>query len=148
LREMLTMDSYNILVVDDEECNLHSLKRTFRREYNVFSAVNGKDALNIMEENDIAIVITDNNMPGMTGPELLARTSRKCPNAIRIILTGYSDEKTIRAAIKRGQIHRYITKPWEPEEIKSVVRQGIAAYEASLAGKSYTGSPPYVYAAG
>ena len=139
---------YNILVVDDEECNLRSLKRTFRREYNVFSAVNGNDALNIMEENDIALVITDNNMPGMTGPELLAKTSLKCPNAIRIILTGYTDEKAIKTAINKGQIHRYIAKPWEPEEIKSVVRQGIAAYEASLAGRSYPGSSPYAYAAG
>ena len=125
------MNSHNILVVDDEMVSLNALERTFRREYNVFSATNGKDALSIMEQNDIALVITDHRMPGMTGVEFLEKTSRRHPNTIRIILTGYMDDKPVMDAVSTGYVHDCIGKPWEPEKMKAIVREGIEAYKAT-----------------
>ena len=123
------MEKYNILLVDDEIGNLYALERTFRREYNVFSATNGEDALVIMKDNDIALIIADHRMPNMTGIEFLEKTLQDYPDTIRIMLTAYTDEKLLMDAINTGHVYSYVTKPWETEEIKSVAREGVAAYE-------------------
>jgi len=123
------MDLHSILIVDDEVNNVRALERTFRDEYNVFSATNGEDALSIMEENDIALIIADHDMPGMTGVEFLEKTWQTYPDTIRIILTEYSNEKLLMDAINMGHVYSYITKPWEPEEIKAIVKGGMEAYE-------------------
>jgi len=121
--------AHNILVIDDEVNNLRALERTFRHEYNVFSADSGENALSIMEQNDIAVIIADHDMPGMTGVEFLEKTWQKHPDTIRIILTERSDEKLLMDAINMGHVYSYIIKPWEPEEIKAIVKGGIEAYE-------------------
>ena len=123
---------YNILIVDDELHVLRALERTFRREYEVFSATNGKDALAIMEQNDIALIVTDQRMSGMTGIELLAWVSRNYPFTIRIILTAYGDvdAKLLMDAINVAHAYSYVAKPWETEQMRAIVRQGIVAYEA------------------
>ena len=123
---------YNILQVDDESQVLRALERIFRREYSVFSATNGRDALAIMEQNDIALIITDQRMPGMSGIELLAWVSRNYPCTTRIILTAYSDTdaQLLMDAINVGHAYSYVSKPWDPEEMRSIVREGIVAYEA------------------
>ena len=130
------MSLHSILVVDDERVILNTLKRTFRREYNVFSALSGEDALCIMERNDIALIIADHLMPDMTGTELLKKTSQRYPNTIRIILSAYPDEKPFMDAVNTGHVHRYITKPWELEEVESVVREEIQTYETTHASKA------------
>ena len=124
------MNPHNILVVDDETISLNALQRTFRRDYNVFSATNAKDALSIMDKNDIALVITDHRMPDMSGVEFLEKTLRSHPNTVRIILTGYRDDKPVVEAVNTGYVYDCIGKPWEPERVKAIVRKGIAAYEA------------------
>ena len=126
------MHNHNVLLVDDELYVLRSLERTFRREYNVILATNGKDALAKMEQNDIALIITDLRMPGMTGIELLARVCRNHPCTTRIILTAYADvdAKLLMDAINVAHAYNYVAKPWDTEEIKTIVRQGIMAYEA------------------
>ena len=123
------MNQYNILAIDDEVNNLHALKRALRREYNVFSATNGEDALTIMEQNEIALIIADHRMPGMTGLEVLAKTMQKHPDTIRIMLTSYTDEKLLLDAINTAHVHGFLPKPWEPEEIKSIVGEWITAYQ-------------------
>ena len=122
------MDLYNILVVDDEVSNLNALQRALRREYNVLSATNGEDALAIMEQNDVALIIVEHRMPGMTGVELLEKALQKYPNTIRIILTSYTDEKLLMEAINVVHVHGFLAKPWEPEEIASVVGKWMASY--------------------
>jgi len=122
------VDLCNILVVDDEVSNLNALQRALRREYNVLSATNGEDALTIMEQNDIALIIADHRMPGMTGVELLEKSLRKYPNIIRVILTAYTNEKLLMDAINTVHAHGFLAKPWEPEEITSVVGKWIASY--------------------
>jgi len=122
------VDLYKILVVDDEVSNLDALRRALRREYNVFTATNGHDALAIMEQNDIALIMADHRMPSMTGIELLEKVWRKYPDAIRIILTSYTDEKLLMDAINMVHAHGYLTKPWEPEEITSIVGRWMDRY--------------------
>jgi two-component system response regulator HupR/HoxA len=119
---------HNILVVDDEVSNLNALRRALRREYNVFTATNGQDALAIMDQNDMALVMADHRMPGMTGIELLEKAWRKYPDTIRIILTSYTDEKLLMDAINMVHAHGYLTKPWEPEEITSIVGRWLDRY--------------------
>ncbi len=127
------MASYNILLVDDELQSLRALARTLRREYSLFTTSNGEEALSIMEQNEIALIITDQRMPDMTGIELLAKIRQKHPNTIRMILTAYAaiDKKLLVDAINVGNVFGYLTKPWEPEEIRAIVREGIETYAAS-----------------
>jgi CheY-like chemotaxis protein len=137
IEEAGKLDTYNILVVDDEVANinalertLNALKRTFGHEYHIFSATSGEDALAIMEQNDIGFIIADQRMPGMTGVEFLERTLQEYPDTIRIILTAYTDEKLLMDAINRVHVHGYISKPWEPEEILAILREGLRRQEA------------------
>jgi len=123
------VDAHNILIVDDEVGNLNALERTLKDEHNVFLATNGEDALAIMEQNDIALIVADHRMPGMTGVEFLEKTLKKYPDTIRVILTAYTDEQLLMDAINTGHVYSYVTKPWKPEEIKAVVREGLEAYE-------------------
>jgi len=119
------VELHNILVVDDDMSNLNALKRALRREYNVFLATNGQDALSIMEQNDIDLIIADHRMPGMTGMELLEKILQKHPDIIRIVLTAYADERLFMDAINIVHAHGLISKPWEPEEIKAIAKKWI-----------------------
>jgi signal transduction histidine kinase/response regulator RpfG family c-di-GMP phosphodiesterase len=113
-----------ILVVDDEPDNLDLLYRTFHREFKVLRAENGPDALDILErEGDIAVIISDQRMPQMSGTEFLSLTAQRYPDIIRIILTGYTDVEDLVEAINSGKVFKYVTKPWDDEQLKQVVRQ-------------------------
>jgi len=123
---------HNILVVDDEPHNLESLRRTFRREYIVFAAVGGEEGLSIVQQEEIALIITDQRMPGMTGIELLERAMEVYPHAIRILLTAFTDVDALIGAINTGRVYRYITKPWDPEELKITVKRAIELYDLTM----------------
>ncbi len=113
-----------ILVVDDEPDNLDLLYRTFHREFKVLRAENGPAALNILlTEGDVAVIISDQRMPMMSGTEFLSLTATQYPDIIRIILTGYTDVEDLVEAINAGKVFKYVTKPWDDEELKRVVRQ-------------------------
>jgi response regulator RpfG family c-di-GMP phosphodiesterase len=107
------MVSYDILAVDDEIHILNALRRSLRPEYNVFMATNGQNALAMMDQNDIPLIISDQRMPGMTGIELLRRVSLEHPGTIRLILTAYAadDNQHMLDAINSGQIHDCLAKP-------------------------------------
>ena len=118
-----------ILIVDDEPDNLDLLYRTFYREYRVLRAEDGENALSILsQEKDIAVIISDQRMPNMSGTELLRLTAEQYPDIIRIILTGYTDVDDLVEAINTGKVFKYVTKPWEPEELKAVVKQGLETH--------------------
>ena len=129
------MNLYNILIVDDEVGDLNALEQTFKHDYNVFTATNGEAALGIMKQSGIALIIADHHMPIMTGVEFFEKTLDKYPNTIRIILAEYSDEQLLMDAINIGHIHSFITKPWDTEEIKAIVRDRIEAHEIARSGK-------------
>ena len=118
----------SILYVDDEADNLLVFKSTFRRHFTVYTALSGEEALRLMQENPgIALVITDQRMPAMTGVQFLQHLP---PNdgSIRMILTGFSDVQAIIDAINTGQVYRYITKPWERDELKITIDNALEAF--------------------
>ena len=118
-----------LLVVDDEPDNLDLLYRTFHRDYKVLRAENGPEALEILAcEENIAVIISDQRMPLMSGTELLSLTATQYPDIIRIILTGYTDVEDLVEAINTGKVFKYVTKPWNAEELKSVIRQALDTY--------------------
>jgi CheY-like chemotaxis protein len=118
-----------VLVVDDERDNLDLLYRTFRRDFNVLKAESGVRALDLLAvEGEVAVIISDQRMPEMKGTEFLSRTVPQFPDTMRIILTGFTDVEDLVEAINSGQVYRYITKPWDPVELKAVVEQAAETY--------------------
>lgn len=119
---------YDILVVDDEVDNLDLLKRTFRRDYNVFTANSAMEALRVLDEREVAVIVSDQRMPEMTGVELFQKSREKYPHTIRILLTGYTDINALVDAINMGHVYRYVTKPWSREEIVMTVKRAVEHY--------------------
>jgi CheY-like chemotaxis protein len=119
-----------MLVVDDEPDNLDLLYRTFRRDFNVFKADSGITALEVLAaEGEVAVIISDQRMPEMKGTEFLSKTVPQFPDTMRIILTGFTDVEDLVDAINSGQVYKYITKPWDPNELKAVVQRAAETYE-------------------
>lgn len=115
-----------ILIVDDEEAILETMAFTFEDDYDVLTATSARQALQILaDRSPIAAVITDQRMPEMTGVEFLARVYEQHPNTTRIILTGYADGDAMVRAINEGHVYAYVTKPWEPEELKQLVHRAV-----------------------
>ncbi|NET43369.1 SpoIIE family protein phosphatase [Okeania sp. SIO2B3] len=119
-----------LMVVDDEPDNLDLLYRTFRRDFKVYKADSAFSAMKVLEdEGEMALIISDQRMPEMNGTEFLGRTLEKYPNTVRILLTGYTDVEDLVEAINSGKVFKYITKPWNPEELKAVVQQASETYK-------------------
>ncbi|MBW4466774.1 MAG: SpoIIE family protein phosphatase [Pegethrix bostrychoides GSE-TBD4-15B] len=118
-----------LMVVDDEADNLDLLYRTFRRDFQVFKAESGSKALQVLEDQgEMAVIISDQRMPRMNGTEFLSRTVERFPDTIRILLTGYTDVEDLVGAINAGQVFKYITKPWNPKDLKATVTQASETY--------------------
>lgn len=116
-----------LLLVDDEVNILNSLRRILRSEpYRLFTASGGEAALALLDQQPIDLVISDARMPGMDGATLLAQVQRRWPECLRILLTGYADITTTVKAINEGQIYRYISKPWDDHELRSIIHQALA----------------------
>ena len=123
-------DKINILYVDDEKNNLISFKAIFRIKYQVFTALSGAEAIDILDKNKIEIIITDQRMPEMTGVEFLERILDKHPDPMRILLTGYADMNAVIDAVNKGKIFHYLTKPWNEEELEMTIQRALAVYKA------------------
>lgn len=123
---------HGLLIVDDEQEILRSLTLTFARDYEVFTASNGAEALALLAQRDIALIIADQRMPEMSGAELLAHAIVIKPNAIRILLTGYTDTAALVQAINQGHIYQYINKPWDRQELKLTVQRALEHYELAM----------------
>ena len=119
----MPQNSISILYIDDEPSNLRIFKTAFKRIYHVFIAETIEAALEILENEDIQIIITDQRMPQMTGSEFLTLIKDQYPDAIRMILTGYSDVKGIIDGINQGRIYKYITKPWDKAQMTSLLEE-------------------------
>lgn len=124
-----SQEKIRILYVDDEENNLQAFKATFRREYSIFIAIDPKVARKILEEEAIDIIITDQRMPGETGVEFLESIIPIYPDPIRILLTGYTDIQAVIDAINKGQVYHYLTKPWEEDYLRTVVKNAFEIYQ-------------------
>jgi len=115
--------------VDDEPEILYSLKGLLRREFELYTAESAHEALEILKRHPIHVVMTDQRMPQMTGVELMGRVRNEYPDAIRIIFTGYADIKAVIEAINNGGLFRYITKPWDPDELLDTLRQAAEQHD-------------------
>ena len=122
---------YKILIVDDEPANLRTLARLFREDYEVLTAASGDEALALLGQHDVALLITDQRMPGMTGIELLKKTVPLRPRMVRIILTGYTDVDALVEAINCGQVYRYVAKPWNNDELRMNVKRALEHFESN-----------------
>ena len=123
--------TYKILFVDDEPANLRLLERLFRRDYSVLTASSGPEALQLLGQHDVALLVTDQRMPGMTGTELLKQLGDTRPHMARMILTGYTDVGALVEAINCGQVYRYVTKPWDNDDLRLTVARAVEHYETN-----------------
>ncbi len=119
----------NILLVDDQVEILNSLERLLKEEYTIFKADNGKDALKFLDETDFAVVLADQRMPEMTGVEFLTKSLAIQPDIVRILVTAYADIQASIDAVNKGQIFYYISKPWEPDDLKLIVQRAVDHFE-------------------
>lgn len=123
-------DSTNIqvLYVDDEINNLESFKANFRKLYKVHTAQSAEEAKLILSQNEIAVLITDQKMPGTNGTQLLEASVKEYPLQTRIMLTAYSDKDSVFDAFHKGLIYRYVLKPWKTEELKELIDKAYEIY--------------------
>ncbi len=118
----------SLLIIDDEEEVLKSLYRQFRKKYHVVTAKNTREAYEHMIREPFQVIISDQRMPEMTGTQFFNQIKYEYPDAIRLILTGYSDIQAVISAINQGNIFRYITKPWDPFELETIVNEAFRQY--------------------
>ena len=112
-----------VLYLDDDQGNLDSFKANFRQEFEVFTATNPVEAYNLIATEGIQIVITDHNMPSMSGVEFLESISRDYPYVQRILLTGFTDLIPVVEAVNKGKVFRILTKPFNMKEISKMVSE-------------------------
>ena len=120
---------HTLLIVDDEPDVVQSLRDLLRREYNVLGATHAREGLRLLHEQPVHVVMTDQRMPDISGVELLRVVRNDCPDAIRLLFTGYADIKAVIDAINEGHVYRYITKPWDPDELRTVLHQACEQYD-------------------
>jgi CheY-like chemotaxis protein len=130
---MTTPAPPRILVVDDEEAILETMTFTFQDDYEVFTSSDARRALQVLDEKaPIAVVLTDERMPNMSGVEFVTEVCKHHPATVRMILTGFSDMDAIIKAINDGHVYAYITKPWEPEQLKQLMKQAVDHYNLTV----------------
>jgi len=131
----LDVKRYPILVVDDEQDNLDAFRFNFRKTFDILTATSGPEALAILAEKDVAVVVTDQRMPKMTGVELLREVRQRTPETVGIILTAFTDVDVLIEAINLGQVYRYITKPWDAKEVRGVLQYAIERFHLQRENK-------------
>jgi response regulator RpfG family c-di-GMP phosphodiesterase len=128
MEEDKPQEKIRILYVDDEENNLQAFKATFRREYKISLAISAKQGREILANEEIDLIITDQRMPDETGVEFLASIIPIHPKPMRILLTGYTDIQAVIDAINMGQVYHYLTKPWEADYLRTVIKNAFEIY--------------------
>jgi signal transduction histidine kinase len=118
-----------LLVVDDEPDLVHSVQDLLRFDYRVLGATRAADGLKIMDKEEVHIVMTDQRMPEMTGVEFLKKLRQSHPEVVRLLFTAYADIKAVIDAINQGSVYRYIPKPFDPQELQTVLKQAVEYYD-------------------
>lgn len=120
--------AYPVLVVDDEPENLRVFELNFRRDFTILTAASGEEALEILNKQKVAVIVSDHRMAGMSGVEFLSRSRELDDRTIRILLTAYGDAETLSQAINDGSIYRFVPKPWQPDELRVTLRRAIERF--------------------
>ncbi len=119
-----------LLLVDDEENILSALNRLLRRDgYRILTANGGQAGLEILKQNEVGVIISDQRMPEMNGTEFLSKVKELYPDTVRIVLSGYTDLNSITDAINRGAIYKFLTKPWDDELLRENIQKAFRHYE-------------------
>ena len=120
---------HSILVVDDEPDVVRSVKDLLRLDYNVHGATSAAEGMKILQDDQIDVIMTDQRMPEMTGVEFLKRVRGPHPDATRLLFTGYADISAVIQAINQGNVYRYIAKPWDPDELQTIIREACERHD-------------------
>ena len=128
---------FSILYVDDEETNLRVFKANFRKFFNVKTTPNPLEAIEMLKDNEFQVIVTDQRMPEMTGTQFLEKILPDYPDVIKIILTGFTDIEAIQDGINRCGIYKYITKPWNFEEMKGVLERAVEVYQEAAESEEH-----------
>jgi response regulator RpfG family c-di-GMP phosphodiesterase len=121
-------DDIQVLYIDDEEHNLFSFKASLRKDFKVFTATNAEEGLKMILEKEFHVVIADQRMPEMTGVEFFEKLLKINKEPIRILLTGYTDIASAIDAINKGEVYRFIDKPWNLDQIKNAILNAAEIY--------------------
>ena len=121
--------THKILLVDDETANTRLLERLFRHDYLCLTASSGNEAMDLLDLHEVAVIISDQRMPQMTGLELLKRSADRRPHMVRILLTGYTDLDALVEAVNCGLVYMYVSKPWNNDDLKLRVSRAVEHYE-------------------
>jgi response regulator RpfG family c-di-GMP phosphodiesterase len=121
--------TYKLLIVDDETANIRLLERLFREDYFCLTASSGEEAMSLLDQHEVAVIITDQRMPQMTGIELLKKTAERRPHMVRILLTGYTDLEALVEAVNCGLVYMYVSKPWNNDDLKLRISRAVENYE-------------------
>ena len=120
-----TVEQATILIVDDEPRVLDALEAVLAAEFRVLRAASGPAALELLRTDDVAVVLTDYKMPGMTGVEMLRECQTIAPDAVRLVLTAYTDVDSLMDAVNTGHIYHFVAKPWDSNELLIVLRRAV-----------------------
>jgi signal transduction histidine kinase len=127
----MSQDRIRVLYIDDEVQNLNLFKACFRHDFEIFLAKSAQEGLRHLEQHDIQVIVSDQKMPGVTGVQFFESILEKYPDPVRILLTAYTDVEALIDAINKGQIFRYLRKPWEEEDLRMTVRSAYQIYSAN-----------------
>jgi response regulator RpfG family c-di-GMP phosphodiesterase len=120
----------NVLYIDDEEHNLLAFKAAFRRLFNVFTASSADEGMQVLAQRpELHVILSDQRMPKMTGIEFFEAILEKHPEPIRILITGYTDINAVIDAINRGQVYKYLSKPWNADDVKNFIEKAYEVYK-------------------
>lgn len=120
---------HTILVVDDEPDVVQSVRDLLRLDYKVFGATRASEGMEILRREEVHVVMSDQRMPETTGVEFLSSVKGEYPDAIRLLFTGYADIRAVVDAINLGNVYRYVTKPWDPDELQAIIREACERYD-------------------
>ncbi|MBM3447865.1 MAG: response regulator [Bacteroidetes bacterium] len=132
-------DKIKILYLDDEEHNLIAFKALFRREFDVFTTTSPQEAVAYLNSNEVPVILSDQKMPELSGVEFFELTLADFPQAVRILVTGYADIEAVIDAINRGQVYRYVAKPWNENDLRVCILNAIDRYELNTRGLTQNG---------
>jgi signal transduction histidine kinase len=130
------MKNIKVLYVDDEEINLEVFYSTFRKKYEVFTALSADEGMKLLDNNSINVIISDQRMPFKTGISFFEEVKVKYPDTIRIILTAYADYETAYDSINRGYVFRFVQKPWEFEDLSNTIEDSYKIYSLTKRNKT------------
>ena len=117
-------ETIRVLYLDDEEANLFSFKAAFRREFEVHTCLEPHQAVRLLDEHEFHVVLSDQRMPRISGVEFFELIMPDHPDVSRVLVTGYADTDAVVDAINKGQVYRFVSKPWNEEELRNVIQSG------------------------